>query len=85
MTILGVSPNHDASLCVVRDGKILAAISRERFSRKKKDRFITQKMVNRVLKIAGIQIDDIESFKESLIQVARITSNNQFGYFIYIS
>ena len=60
MTILGVSPNHDASLCVVRDGKILAAISRERFSRKKKDRFITQKMVNRVLKIAGIQIDDID-------------------------
>lgn len=60
MVVLGVSPNHDASLCIVKDGKILAAISRERFSRQKKDRYITNDMLNSVLDIAGITLDQID-------------------------
>jgi carbamoyltransferase len=60
MVVLGISPNHDSSLCVVRDGKILAAIARERFSRVKKDRFITNHMLNKLLWIAGVTIDDID-------------------------
>ena len=60
MVVLGISPNHDASLCIVKDGKILAAIARERFSRIKKDRFITAKMVERLLDIANLKLEDID-------------------------
>ena len=60
MVVLGISPNHDASLCIVKDGKILAAIARERFSRIKKDRFITAKMVEQLLDIANLKLEDID-------------------------
>ena len=60
MIVLGVSPNHDASLCVVKDGKILAALCRERLSRQKKDQYITHQMIQNVLDIAGITLDDID-------------------------
>lgn len=60
MVVLGISPNHDSSLCVVKDGKILAAIARERISRIKKDRYITYRMVNKVLSMAGLELDDID-------------------------
>ena len=60
MIVLGISPNHDSSICVVKDGKIISAISRERLSRVKKDRYITQYMMDYVLGEAGITIDDVD-------------------------
>jgi carbamoyltransferase len=60
MVVLGLSPNHDASVCLVIDGKIVSAISRERLSRKKKDRYVTQRMIDYVLKQGGITIDDVD-------------------------
>ena len=60
MIVLGISPNHDSSLCVVKDGEIVSAISRERLSRVKKDRYITQYMMDYVLDEAGITIDDVD-------------------------
>ena len=33
MVVLGLSLNHDASVCVIIDGKIVSAISRERLCR----------------------------------------------------
>lgn len=60
MIVLGLSPNHDASVCIVIDGKIVSAITRERLSRKKKDRYVTQRMLDYVLNDAGITIDDVD-------------------------
>ena len=60
MVVLGLAPNHDASVCVVIDGKIISAITRERLSRKKKDRYVTQRMIDYVLSDANITIDDVD-------------------------
>jgi len=60
MVVLGISPNHDATVCIVQDGVILAAISRERLSRKKKDRYITQRMIDYVLEKSELTIDDVD-------------------------
>lgn len=60
MTVLGIAPNHDASVCIIRDGKIITAITRERLSRSKKDRFITQRMLDYVLDEACITIHDVD-------------------------
>lgn len=60
MVVLGISPNHDSSLCLVVDGKIVSAISRERLSRVKKDRYITQPMMDYVLGEAGLTINDVD-------------------------
>ena len=60
MVVLGLSPNHDASVCIIIDGKIISAISRERLSRRKKDRYVTQRMLDYVLGEANITIDDVD-------------------------
>jgi len=45
MVVLGLTPNHDASACVIIDGKIVSAITRERLSRHKKISFHISKNV----------------------------------------
>lgn len=60
MTILGIHTGHDASLSIVKDGKILAAISMERFSRVKKDWKISRENFDRFLKGCGLTYDDID-------------------------
>ena len=60
MVVLGISPNHDATVCIVQDGVILAAIARERLSREKKARHVTQKMIDYVLEKSNLTIDDVD-------------------------
>jgi carbamoyltransferase len=60
MVVLGLSLNHDASVCVIIDGKIVSAISRERLCRQKKARFIREYTIKYVLDEAGITIDDVD-------------------------
>ena len=60
MVVLGLTPNHDASACVIIDGKIVSAITRERLSRHKKSRFISQKMLDYLFAEANITIDDVD-------------------------
>ena len=36
MIILGINDTHDASACLIKDGKLLIAIEEERFRRVKK-------------------------------------------------
>lgn len=60
MVVLGLSLNHDASVCVIIDGKIVSAISRERLCRQKKARFIREYTIEYVLDEAGITIDDVD-------------------------
>ena len=59
MNILGIHTGHDAALTLISNGKLIAAISMERFSRVKKDWIITRENLNRFLDSCGITLDDI--------------------------
>ena len=60
MIILGISFLSDASACLLIDGKINVAISEERINRKKLWSGIPIKSVKKVLKIAGINMSDVD-------------------------
>lgn len=60
MTILGLHSGHDASLSLIRDGKLVSAISVERLSRKKKDRDLTREATNKFLMSNGITLNDVD-------------------------
>jgi len=86
MVVLGLAPNHDASVCVVIDGKIVSAITRERLSRKKKDRYVTQRMVDYVLSDANITIDDVDYVAISYWYENRmdwVNENEDFKFYIH--
>lgn len=61
MNILGISAfYHDSAAALVTDGKIIAAVQEERFTRKKHDFNFPKHSVNYCLKEAGISIKDID-------------------------
>ena len=61
MYILGLSCfYHDSAACLIKDGKLVAAASEERFSRKKQDPDFPKKAVNFCLDYAGIKIKDVD-------------------------
>ena len=49
MNILGVHTGHDAAACIIKDGKLISAISTERLTRNKKDAMISTKVIEYVL------------------------------------
>ena len=60
MYILGLAAYyHDSSACLLKDGKIVAAIQEERLTRKKNDPSFPEKAVAFCLKKAGISLDDV--------------------------
>jgi len=60
MTILGIHPGHDASLAIVKDGRLIHSVSMERFSRKKKSHFIRYDFFERFLYDCKLSLDDID-------------------------
>lgn len=59
--ILGINFHHDASACVVKDGKILSAIATERLTKRKKDFYDTKNETTYyVLDAAGISLKDVD-------------------------
>ena len=59
--ILGLSCfYHDAAACLLEDGKLIAAASEERFTRKKQDESFPNNAVNFCLDFAGVNIEDID-------------------------
>lgn len=61
MYILGISCfYHEAAVCLIRDGKIVAASAEERFSRKKHDSEFPSLAIEFCLKQAGIKVSDLE-------------------------
>ena len=60
MNILGIHTGHDAALSLISNGKLIAAISMERFSRIKKDWRITEENLTRFLDSCNITLDDID-------------------------
>lgn len=59
--ILGIASSHDASACLYRDGKLLAAISEERISRLKCDGgHLPDLAIDACLNLAGLARSDID-------------------------
>lgn len=59
--ILGISAfYHDSAVSVIRDGRIVAAASEERFTRKKHDESFPVNAMRACLEIAGAEIGDLD-------------------------
>ena len=62
MIILGIHEGHDSSAAIIKDGKILADVQEERFSRVKHSANTPMKSIEFCLKKAGItDINDIDA------------------------
>ncbi len=61
MYILGISCfYHEAAVCLIKDGRVVAASAEERFSRKKHDSEFPELAIDFCLRFAGIKIKDVE-------------------------
>ena len=57
--ILGLNFGHDAAVCILKNGKLAAAINKERLSRQKHDSDVTLEQINYVLDAAELSLKDI--------------------------
>ena len=57
--VLGLNLGHDGAAAVIKNGRLVAAISRERLSRKKKDIGVGKAELDYVLDIAGCRLSDV--------------------------
>ena len=60
MILLGINDSHDASACLIIDGKIVGAIQEERLVRKKNFSSFPKKSINYLLKYNNIQSKKID-------------------------
>ena len=59
--VLGVNAyDHDVSACLLRDGEIAFAISKERITRAKHDTGFFQEVVDYCLSAEGVSLDDVD-------------------------
>lgn len=67
MVILGLNYYfHDSTACIIIDGKLIAAIEEERLNRDKHTRVFPQMAIERCLKIAKLDYDDIDHIAVSI-------------------
>src|SRR4051794_20907650 len=60
VNILGLNFGHDAAAAVVKNGKLVCAVSNERISRRKKAAGVTKEMVEYVLDAAKLKLEEIQ-------------------------
>ncbi|MCK4665629.1 carbamoyltransferase [Candidatus Dependentiae bacterium] len=76
MNILGISAYyHDSAACLVQDGKLIAAVQEERFTRKKQDFAFPKNAVKYCLEEEGLKLDDlnyIAFYEKPFIKFERI-------------
>ncbi len=60
MIILGINDTHDASACLVKDGKLIIAVEEERFRRVKKISSFPKKSIENIFKFTGYSSKDID-------------------------
>lgn len=83
MNILGLHFGHDAGACIVKNGKLVVAISSERITRVKKQLGFNNDVLNYVLKAANLTIDEIdviafaEFFEEHVSGTAKLFIGGQ--------
>lgn len=67
MIILGLNYYfHDSTACIVKDGELVAAIEEERLNRDKHTRSFPMLAIDRCLKMAGLNYDDIDHIAVSI-------------------
>ena len=75
-SILGISAfYHDSAACILVDGKIIAAVQEERFTRKKHDPSYPHNAIEFVLKYANLelsQVDQIVFFEKPFLKFERL-------------
>lgn len=80
MLVLGISCYyHDSAACLIRDGKVVAAIAEERLSRKKHDNSFPVKAIRFCLEWAHIsitEVDFITFYEKPLIKFERVLSQH---------
>ena len=62
MIILGIANDETSSACILKDGKLLAAASEERFTRIKMDSNWPVNSIDYCLRVAGVDLEDIDIF-----------------------
>lgn len=60
MTIIGINTSHNATACLLRDGKILACVSEERLSRIKNQSGMPYLAIRECLRICNLTLKDID-------------------------
>ena len=85
MIILGIHPGHDASLALIKDGRLVHSTSMERFSRRKKSHLIKFEYLERFLYDCEVELKDIDyitmSFwNQSNIEWMRIYAPLEYPY-----
>ena len=67
MNILGLNYYfHDSTACIVKDGILIAAIEEERLNRDKHTRSFPMRAIDRCLKLAGLNYNDIDHIAVSI-------------------
>lgn len=76
MNILGISAfYHDSAACLVQDGRIVAAVQEERFTRVKHDARFPQHAINYCLEAGGIaadRLDHVAFYEKPLLKFERL-------------
>ena len=76
VTILGISAfYHDSAAALLRDGEIVAAVSEERFTRKKGDARFPSNAVKYCLREAGIHANELKAvgfYEKPILKFERI-------------
>jgi len=84
MYVLGISCYyHDASAALLKDGKIVAAVEEERFTRKKHDSSFPINSINYCLKSQKISIKDVDYigfYEKPLLKFERILYQHLSGF-----
>ena len=64
--ILGINWEQNSSAALMIDGKIVSAISEERFSRKKNDESYPKNAIDFVLKYAKLSLSDVDKIAKAI-------------------
>jgi len=60
MIILGIHTGHNGAACLVKDGKLVAALASERLSRQQKSHGISEEVLDYVFESAGVTMADVD-------------------------
>src|SRR5580704_8389159 len=60
VTVLGLSLGHDGAAAIVKDGRLVSGIARERLSRRKKETGVSLAEIDYVCAKAGVRLDQVE-------------------------
>jgi carbamoyltransferase len=60
VNILGLNFGHDGAVALLKEGRLVCAISRERISRRKKDDRISKSVIDYVLEASNLKLQDID-------------------------